>query len=104
MQQVAESGALTFGDLEQLTDRETQVLLRDVDQRDLVIALKGASQDLRDKMLGNMSERVRTFIIQEEISYLGILRAGEVFAVQARIVAQLLQLVQQGHITLPLKT
>jgi len=95
VQQVAESGILTFEDLRQLTEREIQVLLREVDQRDLAFALKGASQEMRYMLLGNMSERVRT-IIENEISNLGTLRAGlragEVFAVQARIVAQVLQL------------
>ena len=100
VQQVEETRTLTFEHLAQLTDREIQVLLREVDQRDLVIALKGASQEMRDKLLGNMSERVRTFL-QEEMAFLRTLGPGEVFAVHARIVGQVLQLVQRGQITLP---
>ena len=95
VQQVAESGILTFEDLRQLTEREIQVLLREVDQRDLAFALMGASQEMRYMLLGNMSGRVRTSI-EKEIGNLGTLRAGlraeEVFAVQARIVSQVRQL------------
>lgn len=100
VQPAAESGASTFEDLAQLTDREIQLLLREVDQRDLVMALKGSSSELRDKILGNMSQRVRTFLLQE-MSFMGSLQAGEVFAVQSRIVAQVLQLGQRGQVRLP---
>jgi hypothetical protein len=43
---------------------------------------------------------VRSFLL-EEMSLLGTQQAGAVFAVQARVVAQVLQLVKQGQITLP---
>ena len=39
--------------------------MREIDQRDLVIALKGASSAVREKFLGNMSERVWVFIAEE---------------------------------------
>ena len=39
--------------------------MRDVVQKDLVVALKSASEEMKDKVLGNMSERVRTFITEE---------------------------------------
>lgn len=39
--------------------------MREIDQRDLVIALKGASSAMREKFPGNMSERVRVFIGEE---------------------------------------
>ena len=90
---------VVFEDLTRLTDREIQVLMREVDQKDLVVALKGAPQELRDRFLSNLSERVRTFI-QEEISYLGPLHAVEVFEVQTRIVVQFMQLAEQGKVTL----
>ena len=59
-----------FGDLVKLTDKELQVLLKEVEQKDLVVAPKGADEELRDKVLGNMSERVRQFIL-EEMEFLG---------------------------------
>jgi flagellar motor switch protein FliG len=88
-----------FADITKLTDREIQTLMRDVDQKDLVIGLKGASEDLKDKILGNMSERVRTFIT-EEMEFQGPMRLSEVEEVQLRIVQQVRQLEEQGQITI----
>ena len=39
--------------------------MRDVDKKDLVVALKSASEEMKDKVLGNVSERVRAFITEE---------------------------------------
>ena len=89
----------TFADISKLTDRELQVLLREVDQKDLVIALKAAEEELKDKILGNMSERVRTFVT-EEMEFLGPMRLSEVEEVQLRIVQQVRQLEEQGQVTI----
>ena len=88
----------TFSDIVKLSDRELQSLLREVDQKDLVVALKGASEELKVKILTNMSEEVRTFITQE-MEFLGPMRLSEVEEVQLRIVQQLRQLEEQGQIT-----
>ena len=89
----------TFADISKLTDRELQILLREVDQKDLVIALKAAEEELKDKILGNMSERVRTFI-SEEMEFLGPMRLSEVEEVQLRIVQQVRQLEEQSQVTI----
>jgi flagellar motor switch protein FliG len=88
-----------FGDLVKLTDREIQVLLKEVEQKDLVIALKAADEDLKDKILGNMSERVREFI-KEEMEFLGPMRLSEVEEIQLRIVQHCRQLEDQGQIVI----
>ncbi len=88
-----------FNDISKLTDRELQILLREVDQKDLVIALKAADEELKDKILGNMSERVRTFI-SEEMEFQGPMRLSEVEEVQLRIVQQVRQLEEQGQVTI----
>ena len=88
-----------FNDLAKLTDREIQVLLKEVEQKDLVIALKGAEEELKDKILGNMSERVRDFI-REEMEFAGPMRLSEVEEVQLRIVQQCRQLEDQGQIVI----
>ena len=88
-----------FDDISKLTDRDLQLLLRDVDQKDLVIALKAASDELKEKILGNLSERVRTFIT-EEMDFAGPMRLSEVEEVQLRIVQQVRQLEEQGQITI----
>ena len=88
-----------FGDIAKLTDREIQTLLREVDQKDLVVALKSAEDELKEKILGNMSERVRTFVT-EEMEFQGPMRLSEVEEVQLRIVQQVRQLEEQGQVTI----
>ena len=74
--------------------------MRDVVQKDLVVALKSAWEEMKDKVLGNMSERVRTFIT-EEMEFQGLMRLSEVEEeVQLRIVQQVRQLEEQGEITI----
>ena len=51
--------------------------MRDVDKKDLVVALKSAWEEMKDKVLGNLSERVRTFIT-EEMEFQGLMRLSEV--------------------------
>ena len=88
-----------FDEMCRLTDREIQTLLREVDQKDLVIALKGASDELKNKILSNMSDRARTFIA-EEMGHVGPMRLVEVEEVQLRILQQLWQLEEQGQVTI----
>ncbi len=88
-----------FEDIAKLTDREIQIVMREVDQKDLVIALKAASEKLKDKILANMSERVQEFI-KEEMEFLGPMRLSEVEEVQLRIVQQVRQLEEKGEITI----
>ena len=86
-----------FADIAKLNDREIQCLLREVEQNDLIIALKGAGQDLKEKILNNMSEKIRTFIT-EEMEFAGPMRLSEVEEVQLRIVQQVQKLEEQGQI------
>ena len=88
-----------FDDIAKLTDREIQTLLREVDQKDLVVALKGANEELKDKILRNMSDRVRSFI-NDEMEFQGPMRLSEVEDIQLRIVQQVRQLEDQGQITI----
>ena len=88
-----------FEDIAKLTDREIQAMLEQVDQKDLVVALKGASEELKEKVLFNMSEKVRMFIT-EEMEFLGPMRLSEVEEVQLRIVQQVRLLEEKGQITI----
>jgi flagellar motor switch protein FliG len=88
-----------FEDLITLTDREIQILLREVDQKDLVMALKAASEELKEKILSNMSDRIRTFM-QEEMDFMGPMRLREVEELQLRIVQKARQLEEQGQINI----
>lgn len=77
----------TFDDLARLSDTEIQTLLREVYQKDCIVALKGAGEAVNAKFLGNMSERVRTFI-KEEMESLGTLPPEEIAAAHQRILQQ----------------
>ena len=88
-----------FDDVSTLTDREIQTILREVEQKDLVVALKAASEDVKEKVLGNMSDRVRNFI-EEEMEFLGPMRLSEVEEVQLRIVQKIRQLEEQGQVNI----
>jgi len=76
-----------------------KVLLRVVDQKDLVIALKAAQEALKDKILGNLSEQTRQ-ALTEEMEFIGPMRLSEVEEVQQRIVQQVRQLEENGEITI----
>lgn len=86
-----------FEELVGLSDRQVQMLLREVNQRDLVIALRGATPALRKKLLENMSERVRTFIV-EQMSYLRTDQAG-IFEKQVHIVQKYRRLLGMGRMS-----
>ncbi len=88
-----------FEDIAKLSDREIQAVMKEVDQKDLVVALKSASDEMKEKILGNMSERVRTFIT-EEMEFQGPMRLSEVEEVQLRIVQMVRQLEEQGQVTI----
>ncbi|MEE2657736.1 MAG: flagellar motor switch protein FliG [Candidatus Latescibacterota bacterium] len=86
-----------FEDIQRLTDREIQTVLREVEQKDIVISLKAASQEVKDKFLANMSDRIRRFV-EEELDFLSPMRLSEVVEVQLKIVQKIRQLEDQGQI------
>ena len=76
----------SMDDLVELTDREIQAGLREVDQKDLVKALTQSSEAAKEKLLGNCSQRVRTFIT-EELAATEALAPEEVEQVQNKVLA-----------------
>ena len=88
-----------FADIVNLSDRDLQVLLSEIDQKDLVIALKAAGEPLKEKILSNVSERVWAFIT-EEMELLGPMPLSEVEQVQLRIVQQARQLEADNKLTI----
>ena len=76
-----------------------QALMKDLDNKDLIVALKSASDELKEKFLTNMSERNREFIV-EELELQAPMRLSEVEEVQMKIVQQVRQLEEQGQITI----
>ncbi len=88
-----------FDDIAKLTDREIQMILREVDTKDLAVALKGGSEELQDRIFGNVSERVGT-MIKEEMEFSGPVRMSDVEDVQLRVVQTVRQLEEAGQVTI----
>lgn len=90
----------SFEDVVRLTDRETQILMREVDQKDLITCLIGASEPICERFLGNMSQRVQGYI-RSEIELAGDVDAATVTQVRQRVVQHIEQLREQGWIQWP---
>ena len=93
-----------FTSLAALADEDILVILRELDQKDIVVSLKEvhdeAEEAVRERILSCMSERVRTFI-SEEIEYLGPMPLSEVEEVRRRIVLHVARLGDEGRIAWP---
>ncbi|WP_258239648.1 flagellar motor switch protein FliG [Pseudidiomarina homiensis] len=88
-----------FENLLDLDDRSIQVLLRQVETSSLVVALKGAPNELVDKFLRNMSQRAGQ-IIREEMETRGPIRVSQVETEQKAILQVVRRLADSGEIVL----
>jgi flagellar motor switch protein FliG len=86
-----------FEDIGTLDDRTIQKVLQNVQAATLAMALKGASEDLRQGILRNLSERARNGIL-EEMDLIGPARRSQVEEARALVVAQVRALEEQGEI------
>src|SRR4051812_20047198 len=80
-----------FEDIVKLDDRSVQILLKEVDQKDLALALRGVSEEVRDKVVSNMSQRAAEMLL-EEIEYQPPQLRRVVEEAQGRIVVKVRQL------------
>ena len=87
-----------FEDITQLGNKEIQMLLKNVDNTQWAMALKGASEELKNKILQNMSKRACD-MLREEMEYLGPVRLSNVEQVQQQIVDIVRRLEDSGEIT-----
>ena len=74
-----------FEDILSLDDRAIQRVLRDVDNSDLALALKGATEEVQNVILNNLSKRLAV-MIKEDIEYMGPVRMKDVEEAQQKIV------------------
>jgi len=89
----------TFDDLNKLDNKSIQAVLKEVSSDSLVIALKGASGDLRTKILGNMSSRAAE-ALKEDLETRGPVRLSEVESQQKDILKIVRRLADEGTIVL----
>jgi len=89
----------TFEDLAKLDPGGVQTLLRNIDKDRLAIALKGASDALRDLFFSNMSERAAK-ILREDMEAMGPVRLRDVDDAQVEVVNRAKELAESGEILL----
>jgi len=86
-----------FEDINMVDDRGIQAVLKEVDNEELALALKTASEDLKNKIFKNMSERAAQ-LIKEDMEYMGPVRVSDVESAQQRIVDIVRRLEDAGEI------
>jgi flagellar motor switch protein FliG len=89
----------TFDDLVKIDDKGIQALLKEVQTESLVVSLKGAPAELRDKVLRNMSTRASE-TLREELDSRGPVRVSEVEAEQKEMLKIVRRLVDEGSIVM----
>ena len=88
-----------FEDIAKFHDKDIQTVLKNVENSQWAMALKGASEELKAKVLGNMSQRAKDLLL-EEIDFLGAVRLSQVEQMQQQIVDVVRRLEDAGELDL----
>jgi flagellar motor switch protein FliG len=86
-----------FDDILLVDNKGIQAVLKEIDQEELALALKAASEDVKAKIFGNMSDRAAN-LIREDMEYMGPVRLSDVEAAQQRIVDVVRRLEEAGEL------
>ncbi|MGA0611542.1 flagellar motor switch protein FliG [Caldimonas sp. KR1-144] len=89
----------TFDDLLKIDDRGIQALLKEVQSESLIIALKGATPELREKIFSNMSTRAAE-TLREDLESRGPVRVSEVEAEQKEMLKTIRRLADEGQVVI----
>ncbi|HFE52382.1 MAG TPA: flagellar motor switch protein FliG, partial [Bacteroidetes bacterium] len=89
----------TFDDLVYLDDRSIQRVLKEVDTRQMALALKGASEEVKQKIFANMSARAAD-MLREELEFMGPVRVRDVEEAQRQIANLVRSLEEEGEIVI----
>ena len=89
----------TFDDIVFVDDSGIQKTLREVESKDLALALKASNDEVANKVYKNMSERARE-MIKEEIEFMGPVRMKNVEEAQQKIVAVIRRLEESGDVVI----
>ena len=89
-----------FTKLAEMDKRSMQTLLAEVNQNDLIIALKGADDDIKKSLFNNMSAK-NAALIEEDMQALGPVKLNEVFSAQKRIVTFAKKLAKEQKLFVP---
>lgn len=88
-----------FENLLDMEDRSIQLLLREVQSESLIMALKGTSEELREKIFKNMSQRAAE-MLRDDLEAKGPVRVSEVEAEQKEILKVVRKLADEGQIVI----
>lgn len=88
-----------FEDLVEIDDRGMREILKNVESKELVLAMKTASEELKQKILNNLSSRAAEMLL-EDLQVMGPVRLAEVEAAQQAIIRSAKDLESQGTIVL----
>lgn len=88
-----------FEDIVQLDDRAIQAILREIDMKELGVALKGVKPEVQQKIFTNMSERAMG-MLKEDMEFMGPVRTKAVEEAQQKVVAVIRRLEESGEIVL----
>ena len=88
-----------FENILDIDDRGIQLILREVQSESLIVALKGANEELREKIFKNMSQRASE-MMREDLEAKGPVRVSEVEAEQKEILKTVRRLADEGQISL----
>ena len=89
----------TFDDLDKIDDKGLQALMKEVQSESLVVALKGAAPEMREKVFKNMSSRAAE-TLREDLESRGPVRVTEVEAEQKEMLKTVRRLIDEGQIVL----
>lgn len=89
----------TFEDLTRLSDRDLQSLMKDLDMKQVTVALKGGSPEVKEKFLKNMSSRAAE-LLEDDLTAMGPVKLSEVEAAQAEIAKVAIEASEKGRITI----
>ncbi|MDD0840102.1 flagellar motor switch protein FliG [Curvibacter sp. HBC61] len=88
-----------FDDVMKLDDKSIQLVLKEVASETLIVALKGAAPELKERFLGNMSSRAAE-TLREDLESRGPMRLSEVEAQQKEILKTVRRLADEGQIVI----
>lgn len=89
----------TFDDIYNLDDKSIQMVLKEIASETLIVSLKGASNELKEKILANMSSRAAE-TLREDLEARGPLRLSEVEAQQKEILKVVRRLADEGQVVI----
>ena len=89
----------TFDDIIKLDKQAIVEILKEADKNDLMVALKGANEELKQKFLDNMSQRAAEAFV-EELQFLGPVKVKDVEAAQRRVIEIIQKLAEEGKVSI----